>query len=570
MSLSYRQKLFLYFSFIFAFFTIGILVFEQSREKAYKTQALEEKLEVFTDIVSMRLANTRVDLVEEMETLRGTFPSDLRLTIIDGNGNVLYDNSIFEVSDMNNHISRPEIVSAENERKGSDIRISRTNNQEYLYFAKKSGNIYVRVALPYNIQLQQVLKADNAFIYFIIIFFIVFLFFIHVATNRFGSSISQLRDFVVSGDVDPKRLTFPRDELGEIGAKIIDNYYKLAESQKNIHLEKQKLLQHIQISEEGICFISTDHEVEFYNGLFIQYLNVLTDEPSSEARVILSDPLFSKLHVFLKQNIQDYFEDKIDKHGKSFTIRANVFEDGSYEIILNDITKEEKTKKLKREMTGNIAHELRTPITSIRGYLETVLSIEISEERRRYFIEQAYGQTVVLSDIIQDMSLIAKMEEAPDLFALEEVCISDLLQRIKEDTLPFLSKKNISFQWDIPDNKRLKGNFNLLYSLFRNLIDNTIRYAGENISIQVNLYNEDAGYYYFSYYDTGIGLEGNIHMNRLFERFYRITEGRTRDDGGTGLGLSIVKNAVLFHKGTISVKNRSKGGLEFLFTLQKS
>ena len=123
-------------------------------------------------------------------------------------------------------------------------------------------------------------------------------------------------------------------------------------------------------------------------------------------------------------------------------------------------------------------------------------------------------------------------------------------------------------QWHVPEDLTVKGNQNLLYAIFRNLADNAIRYAGENINIRITKYNEDKDFYYFSFYDTGIGIADEIHLNRLFERFYRINEGRTRDSGGSGLGLSIVKNAVAFHKGTITVKNRKEGGLEFIFQLK--
>ena len=220
-------------------------------------------------------------------------------------------------------------------------------------------------------------------------------------------------------------------------------------------------------------------------------------------------------------------------------------------------------------MTGNIAHELRTPITSIRGYLETVLDQPLSDEKKQYFIERAFHQTIALSEIIQDMSLITKMEEAPNLFNLEKTNIVQLLERVKEDLSIRLVEKHIEMKWQVPEQLEITGNENLLYSLFRNLTDNAIRYGGENMLINISVYNEDADFYYFSFYDTGIGVKDETHLNRIFERFFRISEGRTRDNGGTGLGLSIVKNAVLFHKGNISVKNRKEGGLEFLFTLKK-
>lgn len=571
MKLNYRQRLFLYFSIVFSVFTIVIVVVEQAREKFYKTQALEEKLDVYTDIINNKLANGEETYINQMTDLRSVLPKELRFTLIDDQGKVLFDNIVSNFSTMENHLDRLEIQDALSEGKGSEIRASETNQQEYLYYAKRFGDRFIRVALPYNIQLQYFLKADNVFLYFILIFFTTFLLIIHFVTFRFGKSIKHLRDFVLHPDnYELQKLHFPNDELGEIGAKITDNYFHLKESKTAINLEKQKLLQHIQISEEGICFLSSSNKVEFYNGLFIQYLNNLTDEPTSDAAVIVTDKLFISLQNFIVEKSSRYFETNVSKHGKTFSIRANRFDDNSFEVILSDITKQEKTKQLKQEITGNIAHELRTPITSIRGYLETILEqASLTEEQKIHFTQQAFNQSLVLSEIITDMSLIAKIEEAPNSFVLENVNLSQLLLKLKEDVSDNLKLKNCTIESEIPSDLIIKGNVNLLYSLFRNLTDNALRYAGENILIHISLYNEDADFYYFSLYDTGVGIPDEYHLNRLFERFYRFNEGRTRESGGSGLGLSIVRNAVAFHKGKITVKNRKGGGLEFLFQLHK-
>jgi signal transduction histidine kinase len=167
------------------------------------------------------------------------------------------------------------------------------------------------------------------------------------------------------------------------------------------------------------------------------------------------------------------------------------------------------------------------------------------------------------------MSLITKIEDAPQSFRLEPVVIGDLLQHLKEDLAIALQEKNITMEWNIPADIVVTGNWNLLYSIFRNLTDNVIRYAGTNVNIQIHKQSEDKKFYYFSYSDNGVGIPDEHHLSRLFERFYRIDEGRARNTGGSGLGLSIVKNAVAFHKGTIHVKNRTGGGLEFFFKLPK-
>ncbi|HTO16868.1 MAG TPA: ATP-binding protein [Edaphocola sp.] len=571
MKLNYRQRLFLYFSIVFAIFTIGIVVFVQIWEKSIKTNALEEKLEVYTDIINNQLKNKNESYKQNIKALNPALPVNLRLTLINLKGDVIFDNIVNDFSIMENHLDRPEMVGAKNKEKWSDIRLSETNQQEYLYYAKRFKNYYIRVALPYNIQLQHILQPGNSFLYFMLIFFALFILIIHFVTFSFGKTIKQLRDFVLYPDnYELSKPHFPKNELGEIGDKMTENYFFLKESKSAINLEKQKLLQHIQISEEGICFISSNQQVEFYNGLFIQNLNSLTDQAKSDATIILTEATFIDLHRFIKNGNHPYFETKIQKSGKTFILKANYFEDKSLEIILSDITKQEKTKLLKREMTGNISHELRTPITSIRGYLETILNqSSLAEDKKNHFIQQAFNQAIILSEIIRDMSLIAKMEEAPHSFEHQNVNLQELLKKLKKDISDELKLKKVIFTWEIPIDMVINGNSNLLYSIFRNLADNSLRYAGENININIRLYNEDDQYYYFSFYDTGIGIQEENHLNRLFERFYRVNEGRTRETGGSGLGLSIVKNAIAYHKGKITIKNRVNGGLEYLFFLHK-
>jgi signal transduction histidine kinase len=245
----------------------------------------------------------------------------------------------------------------------------------------------------------------------------------------------------------------------------------------------------------------------------------------------------------------------------------NVFEDKSFEVILVDVTESEKTKHLKQEMTGNIAHELRTPVTSIRGFLEILLNNNIAKEKRDEFLQRAFAQTQVLSELISDMSLLTKIDEKAQSLKFEKVEVSPLIMRVKADIATDLKQKNITFSSDVPEDLVISGNPTLLYSIFRNLSDNVVRHAGNNVDISIKMFEVKEKKAYFIFSDNGKGIEDERHLNRLFERFYRVHEGRTRDTGGSGLGLSIVKNAVIFHGGTISAKKGKEKGLEFLFSL---
>ncbi len=569
-NLSYKQKLFFYFVIIFAVFTIGILLFEQSREHEFKTGALTEKLDVYAGMVNtvfMRSGN-----YSAIDSLSGVFPPDIRLTLINSMGRVLYDNVLTDTLELENHAGRPEIRYARRNGTGVFIRTSSSTNQAYLYYAKRFNNYYVRVALPYNIQVKDFLRPGNGFIYFILCLFVLMLFVINYVAGRFGRSIRQLRDFALAvekGENIPV-IHFPHDELGEIGARITDDYQSMKESRRNIALEREKLLQHVHSSGEGICFFTSGRGVEFYNSLFIQYLNTIIDGENINPSGLLNHPAFEKVKAFLDMPAagQQYFETTMNCQGKHFIVRVNRFDDSGFEVTINDVTQLEKTRLLKQEMTGNIAHELRTPVTGIRGYLETVLEQPLDADKQWYFIKKAYGQTLVLSELIRDMGLITKMEGAPQLFTVEPVSIAELIDDVCAGLEPALQEKQITVNNKITGDVVVRGNRQLLYSIFRNLTENVIGYAGAGVSVIINRYSEDKEFYYFSYADTGVGIPGE-HLPRLFERFYRVSEGRSRDTGGSGLGLSIVKNAVLFHKGAITAKNRAGGGLELLFTLPK-
>ncbi len=230
---------------------------------------------------------------------------------------------------------------------------------------------------------------------------------------------------------------------------------------------------------------------------------------------------------------------------------------------------EEDKTRLKRQLTQNIAHELKTPVSSIQGYLETIVNTPgLPEETRKQFLERCYAQSNRLTNLLRDISVLTRMDEASQTFDIEQVNIYTLLQNIQKDVALQLAEKNITLLILLEQNVVVPGNSLLLYSIFRNLTDNAIAYAGEGVTITVRCVSEDKHYYYFSFADNGVGVAPE-HLDHLFERFYRVDKGRSRKLGGTGLGLAIVKNAVFLHGGTISAHIAATGGLEFRFNLAK-
>ncbi len=225
--------------------------------------------------------------------------------------------------------------------------------------------------------------------------------------------------------------------------------------------------------------------------------------------------------------------------------------------------------KLKKQMTTNIAHELRTPVTSIRGYLETLIALpDMAPEKKQEFIEKAYNQTLRLAELITDMSLISKMEEKSSKFKKEDIDIYSISNEVFEEFRERLASQRVKVENMLEPGTDLTGNKTLVYTIIRNLVENSLKYAGEDITIHLECYSKIDKFCYLTYYDTGAGVPQE-HLDKIFERFYRIEEGRTRDVGGSGLGLSIVKNAVKYHGGDISAINRQWGGLQFFFSLRR-
>lgn len=235
---------------------------------------------------------------------------------------------------------------------------------------------------------------------------------------------------------------------------------------------------------------------------------------------------------------------------------------------VNRFEAEQEKNRLKRQLTNNINHELKTPVASIQVCLETLLSgISLSEEKRQELIERCYSNNERLRRLLADVSLITRMEDGSAFIGKEEVVINDILCEIAHELEIMPDEERMTLHTNFSERVMIGGNLSLIGSIFRNLTENAIAYSeGKNIYISLMANNDKECHIRFE--DDGCGVE-NKQLSRLFERFYRVDKGRSRQKGGTGLGLAIVKHAIQFHGGTITASNRPNGGLRFDFTLKK-
>lgn len=559
--------------------------FNTNAKKAYKIELLNTQLQNYNNQLCDFLADHHGVNSDSMQSYVTThMMPNLRVTLIEPSGKVVYDNTNANWKSFANHSSRKEVQDAL--MYGSGYSISRQSEsiqgEEYFYSARyyPPYRIIIRSALPYNLSLAEHLQADSGYLWFALIICLVLIFIFYRFTRKLGKSITKLQQFAMKADrnepIDMDILqTFPKNELGEISQHIIKIYKRLHRAKEALYIEREKLISHLQTSHEGLGVFTKERQEILVNNLFTQYINNISDRNLRSTNEIFDIPELQPIIEFLNRNEGNFSKEEkryamhLNKNARSFTVECIIFQDMSFEISINDITQEEEQARLKRQLTQNIAHELKTPVSSIQGYLETIISNpNIPQENVRVFLERSYAQSNRLTFLLRDISVLTRMDEAPELVEKEQVNLSKIVENILNEVALGLEEKHITVVNKLPSEVILTGSSSLLYSIFRNLTDNAIAYAGNDIQITINCFREDEKFYYFSFSDTGVGVPEE-HLNRLFERFYRVDKGRSRKLGGTGLGLAIVKNAVLFHGGTIFAKNMPKGGLEFVFTLKK-
>ena len=574
----FSQRLFWSVFFMFLGFTVCFLLFQYQREREFAQEKLNNVLSNY-NYQLFRKCQQSTDINKTVISFMDDIPQkDLRVTIIDPSGDVLFDNS--GTDEFNNHNDRSEVRKARLYNEGFAIRSSESTGKRYFYSASNIGGYIYRSALPYDPYVRGILTVNKDFIYFMALMTLIFFFVLSRFTFSIGKTISKLRDFALNVEKDRMPAVdyvFPNDELGDISQNIVTLYHRQQKAKNELSMEREKLIKHFQYSKEGFAMFTSEGREILSNILFIQFINVISDTQIHQVEDVTDIAELEPIRTFLNKNIRNLNRKKkvlresvtIDKNGKIFLIECILFLDNSYEISINDISRQEEESRMKRQLTQNVSHELKTPVSSIQGYLETILSNpDLSPDNSQFILERCSSQSTRLTGLLRDISVLNRLDEASEMFDLTKVNITKLIAEIQKECSQDMEEKHITSEIILPGDPTVFGNNSLLYSIFRNLYDNAIAYAGENIKITVNCYKEDPKYYYFSFSDNGVGIPEE-HINRIFERFYRVDKGRSRKIGGTGLGLSIVKNGVNFHKGQISAKSSPGKGVTFFFTLKK-
>ena len=415
------------------------------------------------------------------------------------------------------------------------------------------------------------------------------------------SSSRLFRDYVLHHQMEGLRVSV----IDKEGRVILDSYDTDVEALGN-HLQSTEIQQALQ---EGSGYdikrmSQSTHETYFYSATRFGDVIVRAAVPYSAelTRSLQADNTYiyySGVLTLLLGIVLYYITHRISRHIgylREFAMKAEEGEELDHELErrlpddeLGDIShtiimlywklrhSEEEKVRIKRQLTQNAAHELKTPAASIHGYLESILdNRDMPEDKKKHFLERCYAQSERMNKLLLDMSALTKLDEIDDNRSEAQkdyrpVDVLQIIQSVLDDTALQLQEKGIAPSLQLPQHVEVLGDQSLIYSIFRNLIDNAIAYATGASLLKITcteVEKEGRHFYEFLVSDNGSGVEAQ-HLTHLFERFYRVDKGRSRKLGGTGLGLAIVKNAVAAYGGQATALSTPGGGLTIRFTLAR-
>ena len=410
----------------------------------------------------------------------------------------------------------------------------------------------------------------------------------------------RFRDYVVHHQMEGLRVSV----IDKEGRVIFDSYDTDVEALGN-HLQRTEIQQALR---EGSGYdikrmSQSTHETYFYSATRFDDVIVRAAVPYSAelTRSLQADNTYiyySGVLTLLLGIVLYYITHRISRHIgylREFAVKAEEGEKLDHELErrlpddeLGDIShtiimlywklrhSEEEKVRIKRQLTQNAAHELKTPAASIHGYLESIIdNPDMPEDKKKHFLERCFAQSERMNKLLLDMSALTKLDEIDDRSEAREayrpVDVLQIIQSALDDTALQLQEKGIAPSLQLPQHVEVLGDQSLIYSIFRNLIDNAIAYATGASLLSITcaeVEKEGRHFYEFIVSDNGQGVEAQ-HLTHLFERFYRVDKGRSRKLGGTGLGLAIVKNAVVAHGGQATALSTPGGGLTIRFTIAR-
>ncbi|BDB02364.1 two-component system histidine kinase PnpS [Clostridium botulinum] len=498
--------------------------------------------------------------------------NDIRVTLLDHKGNVLVDSKENRV-ELENHNKREEIVNAKRNGEAYSVRYSNTRKVESLYFASKVNNDYIiRSAIDMkDIKLLEK-KYSKYYISIILFSFILSFLFSSRISMAMIKPIKNL-EFVTSriarGDFDRRVIINSEDEIGRLGRTFNAMADILENSLVEVRDKQNRLEAILKSMDSGVVAIDKEFKViminPYANKLFgikrdIIGENLMDNIRDFELEKVLKDkePGYKEIGILWpeKRTLRVKTTDIISKYDNIGTV-----------AVVQDITDIKKLENMREQFVANVSHELKTPLTSIKGFSETLKYVDDKKNREK-FLQIINDEADRLTRLINDILVLSNIEKQKQELIKEKIDLNELIEKVYCLVKKSAEDKNIKINIVEEKVPLLIGNKDKYNQMIINLVDNAIKYTEPNGYVSIGT-KQDKGNIVFWVEDTGVGISEE-HLDRIFERFYRVDKARSRAEGGTGLGLAIVKHIVLSINGKIEVKSEPKKGTKFIVKIPLS
>jgi len=569
----WRQLAYYYLIIIVTVSVLALLVAEKTERHYLRgiEKDLRIRAELIEEVLVGYLPGGHIEDIDQIAKKLGR-KIGTRITVIAPDGVVLGD-SEEDPERMENHATRPEIKRALEGQVGKSIRYSTTLKQRMMYVAipvEKSGRIVgvIRTSLPLE-EIEGLIGTMNRNIgHFTVLLLMFALVLAYLSSKLLSRPIKDMvgtTKKIASGDFGVRIFAKRKDELGELAAALNEMARKLEDSFASLSTERQELRAILSSTVEGIVVLEEGGRIILANKSFKRMFGL---PPSIRGKFyweILRNPDFKTFveDISRKGKVEAKevgFQDKV------YLANGVLLEDGRKVAVFHDITEFKKLERIKADFVANVSHELRTPLTAIKGFVETLE--EEATPVQQHFLQIIRRHSDRLINLVNDLLILSKLEDRELKLEIQEVNLKDLVSDVLRMFEGRIKEKNLTAElFAEEDNAVIHGDPFLLEQLFINLIDNAIKYNVENGRIELRLSPID-GHMKIEVSDTGIGI-AREHLDRIFERFYVVDKGRSRELGGTGLGLSIVKHIVLAHNGRIDVQSEPGRGTTFTVVLPK-
>lgn len=541
------------------------------------TRRLDTALALMLDDRQQALSSSQDFCVRKSEALQ-VLGQRMRVTIIALDGAVLADSDP-DLPDgvglpTENHLSRPEVQQALQEGRGYDIRQSDSVKERFYYAAALApGEFYIRVALPMTeldgVMLDMRLCLIAGMLTGVLVACVLAFF----TASSLSKPLIRLTDAtrrIAEGDFNSRVEESGGGELRELARA----FNTMADTTQNafseLNRKKRQLEGVLQGLDDGVLAVNGTSRVMLVNAR----ARLLLDAPGlSEGDALVGsmalEQLFGIMRSAREQEAVVHEELKTGSPEREMTVyaaplNANKPNEGAL-AVLTDVTEMRKLQQLRSEFVANVTHELKTPLTSIRGFIELLKSGDRDEETRRYFYDVLDIEAERLHHLIDDMLVLSQIENTKEDASAGRCDLQKELSCTVERLRPLAEKAGLTLVLEAEDGLFVEASSTRLQQLFGNLIENAVKYNQPNGSIQVTAQRQ-RGMAVVRVADTGIGIAPE-HLGRLFERFYRVDTSRSREIGGTGLGLSIVKHLAGLYHGDVSVESKPQVGSTFTVRL---